>query len=304
MTTITAAPYHPFRSEAAKTEYLAHYDAAAQAWPLPSQSQMVDTAYGQTFVRISGPAEAPPLVLLPGAGACSLQWRLNVAALSQHHRTYAVDGLINTGCVGRSVYTRPITNADDAVTWLDDLFDGLGLKDNINLLGASYGGWLASQYALHAPDRLQKVVLIAPAGTVLPFSGAYMVRTLFLNIVPRRSTYIRFFKWSFKDLAQEDSQFLEVMAEDFLLSSRCFEPVNPKELPKLTAISDEELQRLTVPTLFLVGENEVLYSAQKAIQRLNDVVPSIQTELIPQAGHDLLLVQTELVNQKVVAFLE
>ena len=55
--------------------------------------------------------------------------------------------------------------------------------------------------------------------------------------------------------------------------------------------------------LFLVGENEVLYSAQKAVQRLNAVAPHIQTEMIPNAGHDLLLVQTELVNRKIVDFL-
>lgn len=170
-------------------------------------------------------------------------------------------------------------------------------------MGASYGGWLASQYALHAPDRLNKLVLLAPAGTVLPFSGGYVMRTIFLNIVPRRSTYIRFFKYSFKDLAQQDSQFLEALADDFLLSARCFKPVKPKELPKLTAMSDKELQHLTMPTLFLAGENEVLYSAQNAVQRLNEVAPQIQTEVIPNAGHDLLLVQTEMVNQKIVTFL-
>jgi pimeloyl-ACP methyl ester carboxylesterase len=300
---MTTAAYHPFRSEAAKTEYLTHYDQAVQTWPIPSEGKMVNTAYGQTFVRISGPADAPPLVLLPGAGGCSLQWRLNIEALSQHHRTYAVDGLINTGCVGKSVPTRAITGAAEAMAWLDELFNGLDLDDSINLLGASYGGWLTSHYALHAPTRLHKLVLLAPAGTVLPFSGGYMMRTIFLSIVPRRSTYIRFFKYSFKDLAQQDSKFLEAMADDFLLSARCFEPVKPKELPKLTAMSDEELQRITMPTLFLVGENEVLYSAPKAVQRLNEVTPHIQTEVIPHAGHDLLLVQTETVNQKIAAFL-
>ena len=99
------------------------------------------------------------------------------------------------------------------------------------------------------------------------------------------------------------SALLEAMADDFLLSARCFEPVKPKELPKLTSMSDEELQRITTPTLFLVGENEVLYSAQKAVQRLHAVMPHIQTEVIPNAGHDLLLVQTEMVNQKIAAFL-
>ncbi len=295
--------HHPFRSAEAKTEYLARYDEMAKAWPVPSENKMVDTSYGQTFVRMSGPVDAPPLVLLPGAGTSSLQWMLNIDALSQHHRTYAVDSLINTGCVGRSVYTKAITGPDDAVQWLNDLFGSLNLGNKINLLGASYGGWLASQYALHAPEQLNKLVLLAPAGMVLPFSGAYLLRMILLNLVPRRSMYLRFFKWCFNDLAKKDSRLLEAIAGDFLASVRCFEPVKPKQLPKLTALTDEELQRIQVPTLFLIGENDVLYSPQKAVQRLHTAAPQIQTEVIPNAGHDLLLVQTELVNQKMVVFL-
>lgn len=42
---------------------------------------------------------------------------------------------------------------------------------------------------------------------------------------------------------------------------------------------------------------------QKAVQRLNKVAPSIKTEVIPNAGHDLTVVQSQLVNSKVLAFL-
>lgn len=53
-------------------------------------------------------------------------------------------------------------------------------------------------------------------------------------------------------------------------------------------LTDEELQRVQVPTLFMIGENDVLYSAQKAVQRLKAKAPQIQTKAIPNAGHDLL----------------
>ncbi len=64
-------------------------------------------------------------------------------------------------------------------------------------------------------------------------------------------------------------------------------------------LTDEELQRINAPTLFLVAENKVPYSAQKAVQRLRAVAPQIQATV----GHDLLRVQTEMGNQKIVAFL-
>jgi pimeloyl-ACP methyl ester carboxylesterase len=71
----------------------------------------------------------------------------------------------------------------------------------------------------------------------------------------------------------------------------------------LTVLKDSELQSIKMPTLFLVGENEKIYSAQKAVQRLREVAPRIKTETIPHAGHDLAFVQADLVNRKILEFL-
>jgi len=82
---------------------------------------------------------------------------------------------------------------------------------------------------------------------------------------------------------------------------RCFKfkmPVHP------TVLEDEELQSIKVPALFLVGENEKIYSAEKAVQRLNKVSPQIRVEIIPNAGHDLTFVQADMVNKKVLEFLK
>lgn len=77
-----------------------------------------------------------------------------------------------------------------------------------------------------------------------------------------------------------------------------------KRMVNPTVLSDAELQALKVPTLFLAGENEKIYPARKAVQRLNKVAPQIKTELVPNAGHDLSIVQANLVNMKVLEFLK
>jgi pimeloyl-ACP methyl ester carboxylesterase len=89
----------------------------------------------------------------------------NIVALSENYRTYAVDNIYD---YGRSIYTRKIGIPDDFVGWLDELFTALKLGDNINIMGLSYGGWIAAQYALRLPERLNKIVLLAPVCTVLP----------------------------------------------------------------------------------------------------------------------------------------
>ena len=68
-------------------------------------------------------------------------------------------------------------------------------------------------------------------------------------------------------------------------------------------MSDEELQGLAVPTLYLVGENEKICAPVQAIERLNTVAPRITTRLITGAGHDLTLVKAADVNGAVLGFL-
>lgn len=300
---MNTTPYHPFVSESAKETYLAFYDQAASQWAVPSETLMVSTPYGQTFVRVSGNIDAPPLVLLHGAGSTSLMWMYNIEALSKHYRTYAIDSLINTGCVGRSMYTHPITNADESSEWLNAVMDHLNLGDNINLIGASYGGWVASQYALRYANRLHKTVWIAPAGTVLPFSEAYLRRSMSLYMNPSVATFEDFFRWSFNDFLKQHPAALKPIVDEFILTMQSFIPPNPQEIPTLTALSDEELRSITMPTLFLIGENDVLYSASAALERLHHIAPHIETHLIHDAGHDVLLSQTEIVNQTIVDFL-
>ena len=295
---IEMTAYHPFRSAAAKEHYLKLYDRRAEKWPVVSETSMVNTSYGKTFVRTSGLSGAPPLVLLHGVGGNSLQWMPNIEALSKNYRTYAVDNIYDNG---RSIYTRKIEIPDDFVSWLDELFTALKLGDDINIMGLSYGGWITTQYALRLPERLNKIVLLAPACTVLPLSYKWIFRAV-LCAVPHRYFTKSFIYWLLEDLAKmgEASRALieEYVDESYLAlwSFKTRRMVNP------TVLTDGELQSINVPTLYLVGENEKICSTSKAIKRLNETVPQIKTEVIPNAGHDLTIVQAEMVNRIVLEY--
>jgi len=108
----------------------------------------------------------------------------------------------------------------------------------------------------------------------------------------------------FGDAVQQDApsqDLLEDFADMLCVAQRTFKA----KLPILpTVMDDEELQSITVPTLYVVGENDKIYSAQKAVQRLKDVAPHIKTELVANAGHGLALSHAQLVNRKVLEFLQ
>ena len=295
---MNASSYHPFRSVWAKERYLKYYAHKAERWPVPAQERLVNTSYGQTFVRVGGVPGAPPLVLLPGGSANSLMWWPNIETFSRSFETYAVDNLYD---FGRSVYTRKPQKQDDILGWLRELFDGLGLHENIHLVGLSLGGWMAGLYALHCPERLKKIALLAPANTILMIHPEFGLRAI-SALLPWRFFTRSFIYWLFNNLVSKGKagkQLADEMVDEMFLSFRCFKPM-PVLTP--TVFTDNVLQNMIVPALFLVGENEKMYAAQAAVQRIHRLAPHWETGIIPSAGHDLTFTQAEMVNKNVTEF--
>jgi pimeloyl-ACP methyl ester carboxylesterase len=291
--------YHPFRSQEAKDTYLGFYNKYAERWPVESETMMVDTSFGQTFIRVSGPSDGFPLVLLPGDSVNSLAWIPQIADFSAVYRTYAVDHVFDNG---RSVYSRPMKKPADFVAWLDDLFTGLELE-SIHFVAHSYGGWQASLYALAHPERLNRLVLLAPAATVLPPNLEVLLRGMIYFFIPTTGILRRYLHWNYPDSARTSDatrEILETMITEAQLSKKCFKPRN---FVAPTTLTDDEWQDLRVPTLFITAENEVFYPAQKALRRLESVAPHVKTLFTTDAGHDVAIVKPEWVNQEVFNFL-
>lgn len=295
--------FYPFRSEQAKTEYEAYYQKKSESWPVPYETRVVETPSARTFVRISGRASDPPLILLAGARGTSLMWIPNIATLCEHYRTYALDTIADTGL---SVARTEIKKPEDLTRWLDEVIPALVPAGRVNLVGMSYGGWLASQVALGSPGLLRKVVMLAPGSTVLRLSPFFVFRILILSAhLPghKERSLRKTFQWLFRDAMRSGEAgraLTEQVVQDMIMTGQQYalpRPVWP------TVLSDEEWRRFPVPGLFMVGENEKIYSAKAAVRKLNRLAPQVKTEIIPNAGHDLTFVQADLVSRKIVSFL-
>ena len=59
-----------------------------------------------------------------------------------------------------------LNSIEDYVLHYMDLFDRLGLT-KFDLGGFSLGGWIAAEFALRQPERVRRLVLVAPAGLVV-----------------------------------------------------------------------------------------------------------------------------------------
>ncbi|NEO87000.1 MAG: alpha/beta hydrolase [Spirulina sp. SIO3F2] len=293
--------HHPFRSPQAKAEFLSAYDARARQWPIPSTTQTIETSYGSTFVRISGPETGQPMVLLHGHSENALNWLPNIAELSQDYRTYALDIISDPG---RSVYTQVMKNEADFVAWLDEVCVGLELTDGVNLVGLSYGGWIVSHYALQFPQKVLKLVLLAPAG-FSRFSLKFIILALFLSLFQFRiKALFRYLtRWMFTDFLNSSNQGEAAFNAWFNFIYLGLQNHQAPPIVFAKILSDEQLIQLTMPTLFLTGEHEIVFSVDRVIRRLQTVAPQIQTQVIANSGHDLPLAHPQTVNQAILTFL-
>jgi pimeloyl-ACP methyl ester carboxylesterase len=291
-----------FKTLEGQAAFLAAYDAAMARWPVSYEAIDVPTRFGMTRVVASGPENAPPLVLLHGYWATLTMWAPNVADFSRDHRVYAVDVM---GQPGRSIPDEPVRNAADYVAWLTATLNGLHL-DRVALAGMSYGGWLALTYAVAAPERVSKLVLLSPAASFLPIVRQFSVRGMFMMFFRRRSLVNWFMRWlAFRGApADSDARLVgDNIVELMYLGLRHFRssPETLRVVP--TVFSDAELLAMQVPTLLLIGEHEVIYDPPAALTRARRLIPNFEGELVPRSSHDMCFVQHRLVDGRVLDFL-
>ena len=282
----------PFKTAKGEATYLAAYDAAMKSWPVPYRELTVPSRFGRTHVVVSGPHDARPLVLLHGYMATLTMWAPNVADFSKAHRVYAIDVM---GQPSKSIPTTPIRDARDYVTWLTEILDGLHLEQPA-LVGMSYGGWLALNFAVAAPERVQRLVLLSPAASLLPLVRQFRLRGTPMVLLPTRLTVNSFMRW----LGITDPSACELM----YVGLKHFRM--PRETLQIvpTVLSDEQLRAMRVPTLLLMGEQEVIYDPADALARARALIPDIQGELVPQSKHGMCFSQHLIVDARVLTFLK
>jgi pimeloyl-ACP methyl ester carboxylesterase len=287
-------PIRIFRSPESQAEYEAAYAAMLGLWPVPYEELFVPTRAGDTHVIASGAPSAPPLILLHSSGSGAVQWYKNVGPLSAHFRTYAVDVI---GEVNRSVPKSILRRREDFVDWMADLFDGLHIQ-KADLVGNSFGGFLAFNTALALPERVHKAVLISPAATFAPI-GPFYWRIAFPYkigyLLGAKRMILGGFKWLWQDFPRD-----ETLARQAELGKLCGFPSNQLPPP---VFADEELRAIVTPMLLLIGDHEVIYSPEPVLHRARRLVPGLKAEIVPNANHNAQVTAAEVVNRRILDFL-
>jgi pimeloyl-ACP methyl ester carboxylesterase len=289
-----------YKTEDSKARYLAAYEAALAAWPIAYERINVPTRFGATHVIASGPRDAPPLLLLHSLAATTTVWRPNVEALSEHHRTYAVDII---GQTGTSIATTELKSRRDYAAWLEDAMDGLAIEQAL-FVGCSFGAFLAMSQASLTPKRIARVVLIGPAGTFVGLSWRFhltmrlgpMLRRIRKLTGDKRAPSIEAFRPKGVPVHPEDAAWRRLMSVTMTERAK----LNTIDAP---AFSRAELGKIRVPVLLLIGEKETLYPPRETLDLAIARVRRLTGAIIANADHIAAMAQPEDVNARILAFL-
>ncbi len=261
-----------YKSVSGEKAIMAFYDAVLAHWPVPHQEVNIATRYGNTFAIASGDSASPVLILLHGDSSNAVSWAGDVAEYSRYFRIYAVD---IPGDPGKSALSRPSWNSPAYAEWMEDFLNGLQLS-KVNLLGLSQGGWAAIKYAVYRPERVEKLVLLSPAGVVKD-KASFLIRVILYSLAGRRGT-----EASIRMLLG-NQPFNEDVANYMRLILTQFRP----RFERLVPFTDKELKRLTMPVLLVGGKHDIIRDTDKIASRLKKLIPDLAVKIYPDKGHVL-----------------
>jgi pimeloyl-ACP methyl ester carboxylesterase len=251
------------------------------------------------YYEVHGDGE--PLVLIHGLSLDSSWWINQLPVFSQ---TYQVIVFDNRG-VGQtespdSPYSTEMM-ADDTVALLKSL--------NIttaHILGVSMGGMIAQQIALKYPEIVKSLILATTAAK-FPARAKHLTR-LWLKMVEQQvspETRLReVCLWVFTNKFFEDEEQVTT-AVNLGLNQPHPQPERGfagQVAALLQHDTQDRLSQITVPTLVLVGKEEILipvsFSAELAAN-----IPNAELVVSERGGHNYWAETPELFNQAVMQFL-
>ncbi|MDB5406242.1 MAG: alpha/beta hydrolase fold protein [Rhodospirillales bacterium] len=199
---------------------------------------------------------------------------------------------------GKSGLPDWVDSIDDLAHVYLELMGHLRL-DRVDIVGCSVGGWIAADLATKIPERLRKLVLVAPVGVKTGPSDKLDIPDIFA--LPQEAVAKLLFhdpakgRVDFASMSDEQLQIIVRNRESLALLA--WEPYmhNPKLVHRL--------HRATMPTLFLRGASDGIVSAPY-LERYAALLPNATISTIAAAGHAPQIEQPAEFTKTVLAFLD
>lgn len=282
-----------FKNTSTENLFLEKYDVCLKQWPVPYESEYIDTEFGQTHVIKCGNKKAPVMVLLHGVGGTSAMWIPNIKMLSDKYYLIAVD---IPGDPNKSKMKKTFKNIKGASEWLIDVINKLKIE-KFSVMGTSYGSFFSMILAIHEQQRVEKLVILSPTTsftTVKKELWFLILKNLLFSSDSNRMKCLRWFNAGKPLLMNKDFTDLQILG------------MKDRSLKMTTLVhlfSDEELLRITMPVLLLIGNKEVVTNIEEVKKRAEKSIKNLTFRIIDDASHTLSIDKHEIINPIIQDFL-
>ncbi|HUC89267.1 MAG TPA: alpha/beta hydrolase [Patescibacteria group bacterium] len=295
MTTKTQTMGH-FRSPEGERAYKKSYAAAMKSLPEPTRTLDITTSYGTIRVyefTNNQNANSTPIVLLPGRSSGVPMWAKNLAGLARQRTVYALDAL---GDAGLDVQTKALKNSADQAAWLEETFAQIGLT-KIHLVGHSFGGWLAANYAVRFPRRIVTLSLLEPVFVFQGLHWQFYIKSIpaSLPFLPKswRDKMLKSISGSAElDLSDPIARMIADATEHYAI-----------KVPTPSRISVAQLEGLSMPVYGAMAANSPLHNPDAAVALAQKHVKNVTIRSWPNATHSLPMEFPEQVDNELLKFM-
>jgi poly(3-hydroxyoctanoate) depolymerase len=240
-------------------------------------------------VRVSTVGQGPPLLLFMGIGASIELWRPLQRELAPRGRELIA---IDLPGAGESPAAMPPLRMGGLADVALGVLDELG-HDRVDVLGVSFGGAVAQEFALRAPQRTGSLVLAATSTGFLSVPGRP-------RVLMHMATPLRYWNRAYAQRIKGDlygGRAREAPAGDGEFGAR-FErpPTAAGYFGQLWAgvgwTSLPRLHRLAAPTLVMAGDDDPIIPIANA-HVLANRIPGARLHVVSGGGHLFLLEEAE-----------
>ena len=255
---------------------------------LAAPGDMMDAGVWRLHVRDSGvPAnrpETPPVLMLHGFGSSLHSWEDWARGLAVRHRVIRVD-LPGSGLSPPD----PAADYSDAraLELLVALLDRLGVE-RASIVGHSMGGRIAWTFAAQHPQRVHKLVLVAPDGYASPrFDYGQAVEVpavlgLMRHVLPRPLLRMNL-KAAYAQPQSLDESTVS-RYHDLIRAPGARQAMLDRLRQTMLIPPEPALRQIRAPTLLLWGEADGMIPAANARDFLQ-AIPDSRLATLPAIGH-------------------